>query len=99
MNPRFWPAATEKLTKTGPADDYSSQVEAALRHAAILKTEPGRAAELAVTGLGLGGGLDRPQIAVAMPSDVIDLGGGRVGIRVRGRRAPSGALWVPETVS
>ena len=86
-NPRFWPAAPEKLTKTGPAAAYASQAEAALRHAAMLKGEPGRAAELAVAGFGLGGGLDRPRIAVAMPSDVIGLGGGRVGIWVRGRHA------------
>ena len=87
VNPRFWPAGTESLTKTGPAAVYDEPGEAALQHAAILKGAPGRADELAVTGFSMGGGLNGPQIALAMPSDVIHLGGGRVGTWVRGRHA------------
>ena len=87
VNPRSWPAGTEPLTKTGPAAVYDEPGEAALKHAAILKGAPGRADELAVTGFSAGGGLNGPQIALAMPSDVIHLGGERVGIWVRGRHA------------
>ena len=31
-NTRFWPTPTEKLTKTGPADPYSLQMEESLAH-------------------------------------------------------------------
>ena len=83
VNPQFWPTATQPLSKTGPADTYSAHEEAGLGHAALLMGEPGRAEELAVAGFGLGGGMNAPNIALAKPSDVIDLGGGRVGIQVR----------------
>lgn len=84
VNPRFWPAPTEPLTKTGPAAAYTETEEAALRHAALLIGGPGRAAELAVAGLSLGAGLDAPRIRLASPTDVIDLGSGRLGTQVRG---------------
>ena len=84
VNERFWPAETEKLPKTGPADPYDATEEAAMRLAPFLKGEPGRPEELAVAGFSLGGGMNAPQIRLAMPSDVIDMGNGRVGIQVRG---------------
>ena len=87
VNERFWPAETKKLSKTGPAAPYRLHVEAALRLAALIKGEPGRADELGVAFLSLGGGLNAPAIRVASPHDVIDLGEGRVGIQVRGRHA------------
>ena len=83
VNPQFWPTATQPLAKTGPADPYSAHGETALQHASLLMGEPGRAEELAVAGFSLGGGINAPNIALAKPSDVIDLGGGRVGIQVR----------------
>ena len=84
VNPQFWPVPTQTLSRTGAVPPYSAQVEEALAHAAILLGRPGRTAELAVASLSLGGGLDAPRIAVAGPGDVIELGGGRLGVRVRG---------------
>ena len=83
-NPRFWPTPTQKLTKTGPADPYSLQMEESLAHAATLLSEPGRPAEAATASLSLGVGLDAPRIAAAGPGDVTELGNGRLGIHVRG---------------
>ena len=51
VNERFWPERTEPLTKTGPAEPYDSQAEAAMIQAASLKGEPGRPDEPAVAGL------------------------------------------------
>ena len=84
VNERFWPAELEKLPKSGPAVAYDATGEAAMRLAPFLKGEPGRPEELAVAGCSLGGGMNAPQIRLAMPSDVIDMGNGRVGIQVRG---------------
>lgn len=83
-NPRFWPTPAQKLSKTSPADPYSLQMEGALAHAATLLASPGRPAEVAAAGLSLGSGLDAPRIAEAGPGDVTELGGGRLGVRVRG---------------
>ena len=84
VNERFWPAELEKLPKTGPAVAYDATEEAAMRLAPFLKGEPGRPEELGVVGFSLGVGMNAPQIRLAMPSDVIDMGKGRVGIQVRG---------------
>ena len=86
-NSRFWSPETEKLTRSGPATPYDLVEEAALRLAPFLKGEPGRPEELAVAGFSLGAGMNAPQIRLAMPGDVIDMGNGRVGIEVKGRHA------------
>ena len=83
VNERFWPSEPQKLGRTGPAVPYDSQVEAAMIRVAFLKGEPGRPEEPAVAGFSIGGGMTTPQIKQAMPSDVIDMGNGRVGIWVR----------------
>lgn len=82
VNPRFWPDETQPLPQTGPAAPYKTNQEAALRRCALSKGEPGRPDEIAVTGLSLGAAMNAAQIASAKPSDVTDLGGGRVGIQV-----------------
>ena len=91
VNERFWPAETEKLTKTGPATPFTAHEEAALRLAARIKGEPGRADELGVAFLTLGGGMNAPAIRVASPHDVIELGEGRCRHPCERATRPAGA--------
>ena len=82
VNPRFWPREPKKRERRHPSAPYSAVEEDALRAAAAHLGEPGRPSEAAVTGLSCGAGLSAPDIALALPTDVIDLGKGRLGIQV-----------------
>ena len=84
VNPQFWTAEIQPLPRSGPAVPYEPSQEAALRRVAFSKSEPGRPDEAAVAGFSLGAALNATQIANARPSDMIDLGEGRIGIRVTG---------------
>ena len=98
VNPQYWAEQVAPLTKTGPAAAYDATEEAALRHAALLRGEPGSVSELAVAGLSLGAGLRGPQIAAAGPGDIIEMGAGRVAVRARGphsRSVPVRADYTP----
>ena len=86
-NSRFWLPKSKSLTRVSPATPYDSTEEAALRLASLLKGEPGRPEELAVAGFSLGAGMNAPQMRLAMPGDVIDMGNSRVGIEVKGPHA------------
>ena len=86
-NSRFWSPETEKLPRSGPATPYDLVEESALRLVPFLKGVPGRPEELAVAGFSLGAGMNAPQIRLATPGDVIDMGGGRVGVEVKGNHA------------
>ena len=81
VNQASWARTPTKLRRSAPARPYSSVQEEAVRLAAVVQGRPGRADEVAVVALSLGAGLNGPEIAAAMPSDVVGLGNGRVAVR------------------
>ena len=87
VNQGSWARTPTKLRRSAPARPYSSVQEEAVRLAAVVQGRPGRADEVAVVALSLGAGLNGPEIAAAMPSDVVGLGNGRVAVRVNGTNA------------
>ena len=87
VDPGLWTRAPTRLHRSAPARPYSSAVEESFRLAAVVQCRPGRADEAAVVALSLGAGLNGPEIAAATPSDVVDLGNGRVAVQVNGKNA------------
>ena len=87
VNQGSWARTPTKLRRSAPARPYSSVQEEAVRLAAVVQGRPGRADEVAVVALSLGAGLNGPEIAAAMPSDVVGLGNGRVAVQVNGTNA------------
>ena len=83
-NKEHWPTQPEKLPKTKTALPYSAHEERALVQAALLRSEPGKPDVLAVAVFTLGAGLKADAIMSVGPSNIIELGAGRIGIHVKG---------------
>ena len=80
-----WPPVGELTRKHVPVRPYTLSDEAAFRISACLPARAEPAGRRWVVAATLGAGLLSPAIAAAETSDVMDLGGGRVAVRVRGR--------------
>ena len=80
-----WPPVGEPTRKHVPIPPYTPGHETAFRISAALPSRAEPAGRRWVVAATLGAGLLGPAIAAAETSDVMDLGGGRVGVQVRGR--------------
>ena len=80
-----WPPVGEPTRKHVPISPYTPGDETAFRISACLPSRAEPAGRRWVVAATLGAGLLSPAIAAAETGNVIDLGGGRVGVRVRGR--------------
>ena len=80
-----WPSVGEPTRKHVPISPYTPGDETAFRISATLPARAEPAGRRWVVAATLGAGLLSPAIAAAETSDVIALGGGRVGVRVGGR--------------
>ena len=87
VNPQGWPAEPKRLGSAGTAAPYSADVQQAWLLAGDLCCRAGRPDEAWVPCASIGMGLSGPEAAAASPSDLVDLGGGRVGMWVAGRNA------------
>ena len=86
-NKQHWPREPVKLSKNKIAEPYRADHETALVNAALVKGKPGRPAEVAVTALSFGAGMNYRDIMSASPDHIVDLGAGRIGIQVKGPRS------------
>lgn len=84
-NPQGWPRARKQLGSTAVASPYDANQEVSWRVAASRLCRPGRADEAIVVVGSPGTGMSGPEIEMAEPSDVVDLGGGRLAVKVKGR--------------
>ena len=80
-----WLPVGEPTRKHVPISPYTPGDETAFRISACLPSRAEPAGRRWVVAATLGAGLLSPAIAAAETGDVMDLGGGRVGVRVRGR--------------
>lgn len=85
VNPGGWPQ-TETIGRRPVAEPYDSETEAVLLLAAGLPGRGGEAARLWVAAAGCGAGLTGVEMLAARTGDLIELGDGRLGVAVRGRR-------------
>ena len=80
-----WIQVGEPVGKHGPAVPYTPSDEAVFRISARLPARADPGGRRWVVAATLGAGLLSPVIAVATTDDVIELGGGRLGVHVRGK--------------
>ena len=86
-NPRGWPKARKQLGSTTVAPPYDAHGEVSWRVAGGRACKPACADEAFVVVAAPGVGMSGPEIAAAEPSDIVDLGNGRLAVRVKGRNA------------
>ena len=84
-HPDGWDPVGEPTRKHVPVSPYTAGEEAAFRLTAGLPGWANPAGRRWVVAATLGAGLLSPAVASAETSDVVDLGDGRLGVRVRGR--------------
>ena len=86
-NPRGWPKARKQLGSTSVAAPYDAHAEVSWRVAGSRACKPACADEAFLVVAAPGVGMSGPEIAAAEPSDIVDLGNGRLAVRVKGRNA------------
>ena len=86
-NPQGWPRARKRLGSTTVASTYDADEEVSWRVAASRLCRPGRADEAIVVVGSTGIGMSAPEIEMAESGDIVDLGGGRLAVSVKGRNA------------
>ncbi|MCQ3804294.1 MAG: hypothetical protein OXC98_01085 [bacterium] len=84
VNPDDWPLPTRIVGKQEIARPYSAREERAFRHASRLPGRDDRARRRWVVAAALGAGLSGVEIAAARTGDLVDIGNGRLAVRVRG---------------
>ena len=87
-NPAEWPPPPPRIGRSAPPRPYGPHDERGFAADALLDGYPQRAARLFITGAVLGMGMSGPAIRAARVEDLVELRGGRVGMRVEGRAAP-----------
>ena len=86
-NPAEWPPPPPRIGRRGPPRPYEPHQERGFIANALLDGYPQRAGRLFIAGAALGAGMSGPAIRAARVEDLVDLRGGRVGVRVAGRLA------------
>ena len=84
VNPAAWQPATLALERAMVSQPYLAQDEALFSLDALLPGRRHRAARIWVVCAAFGAGMRGPEIRAGAPEDLLELPGGRVGVRVRG---------------
>ena len=83
-NPQGWPRPPKRLGAKNVSEPYRGDDEILWRTIAEHKCEPGRTAEAWAAVASLGSGINGTQLSTLTPDDVVDMGEGRLGVRVPG---------------
>ena len=83
-NPQSWPKPPKRLGSKRVSEPYTSDEEVLWRTIAAHKCEPGRTAEIWAAVGSLGAGISGTRLSALTPSDVVEMGEGRLGVRVAG---------------
>ncbi len=86
-NPAEWPPPPPRIGRSGPPRRYEPHEERGFAANALLDGYPQRGVRLFIVGASLGMGMSGPAIRAARVEDLVELRGGRVGMRVEGRPA------------
>ena len=87
-NPQGWPKPPKRLGSKRVSEPYTSDDEVLWRAIAAHRCEPGRTAEIWAAVGSLGAGISGTRLSALTPSDVVEMGEGRLGVRVAGRLVP-----------
>ena len=83
-NPQAWPRPPKRLAAKKVSEPYSGDEEVLWRAIAEHKCAPGRASEVWAVVASLGAGISGTGLSKLTPNDVVEMGEGRLGVRVRG---------------
>ena len=86
-NPQGWPRPPKRLGAKKVSDPYPGDDEILWRTIAKHKCEPGRTAEAWAAVASLGAGITGTRLSKLTPDDVVDMGEGRLGVRVEGLKS------------
>ena len=87
INPDDWSDKPQQVGRSNVSTPYRRADEEAFRLATTIRGRGGLAEWLWVPAGSLGAGMTGPQLAAAGPSDLVDLGDGRLGVRLKGPHA------------
>ena len=81
----WWPAVVPEVGRAEVAAPYGPHDERLFMLDAAMSQRPLRAARMWTVAGSFSAGLSGPDLAAARPEDLVELGGGRLAVRVRGR--------------
>ena len=96
-NPGAWPSPSPQVGRSAIASPYGGAEEKCYLRVAKLPGRLNRTERLWIVASALGAGLNGKEVAVAQVEDIVDVGNGRLAVRVRGKHSRLTPFRAPHT--